>query len=550
MVDVPTEKEELEALYAGGGLSRAELAYLTGERSGALERNLTREFISQTSALRKGDFREVEMRGFVISAPSHFESVFLAARPALERQLGRTSLAMVSPSPTEGRFAIPAVVPKEVATAKELRHARFARVHATVLNLENFGGEPARFLMAHELHLMGMEDYFSIAPPTITGKDVMQLLQERLNLDFPEVRLGLLAHMFSAPPYIGRAGGTGLSLLACEDRSRCLSKRALTDVLEDLRHALPPYLTGRRYSTHLDYLGIRPLPMRFPVGRLSWRFNQTEGSVAEFLVDRTPGEETSELSISTRAVLELRDFERDLKEMLRRPSDRQVVLSVCDLPILLSRDDLNRDERALELHQVSEDIAHCVVHSAMVHPNTVLEPQDRSRLVERILREIRRDWPDLERCMKHQVVFDLSAQGGLIEHATRAAGAVCRAQGEPPEEAALKVQDMFVLLFTRFYDVLEPSIRQYNAVLEKLDRQRRKRWESDVLDVLESAFLELEATFPDGWPYPELERLVLPRVDLGRRRLRERFEQLREAGEVVEVSPGIFKTIGGAELFL
>ncbi len=549
MVDMPVERDALEELYAGSGLDRAELNRLLGERPGALSRMLTTEFISTVGALRRGDFHDVEARGFLISSPSHFEAIFLIARPRLERLVGPVSLAVLSPSPSDVTFALPAVVPRSVATAKELRKARFARVEATVLNLEMMGGAPARFLLVNGLHPLPFEDFFAARAPAMTGREVMGLLQERLNLDFPEVRTALLAHMFSAPPYQERAGGTGLSLMACEERNRCLSKRALHDVLRDLRLALPPYLTGRRWSSHMDYLGIRPVPMRYGPQRLTWRFNQDETKAAAFLSSRSSGEGADEVSLSTRSLLEVHDFERDLKVMLRRPSEGQVVLSVCDLPVLLGREDLARDEAAMELHRSSEDVAHTVVHAAMVTPATVLEPRDRSHLVERILREIHRDWPELETCMKREVVFNLSSQGGLIEHATRASGALVRAYSVPPEDATREVQDMFVSLFARFYDALEPQLRHYVAVLEKRERERRDRMEADVSDALESAFLELDATFPDGWPYPELERLVLSRVSLGRAGLRKRFDMVRAEGEVIEVVPGVFKRVWGAELF-
>jgi hypothetical protein len=549
MVERPFEREELETLFVGGGLTRGEVNHLLGERPGALSRQLTTEFISNVGALRHGDFHDVEVRGFVISAPSHFETIFLAARPRLERILGPVSLAVVSPSPTDATFALPAVVPRAVASARELRYARFARLETTVLNLEMLGGAPARFLLVNAFDALAFEDFFARRPPNLTGEDVLGLLQDRLNLDFSEVRLALLAHLFSAPPYHDRAGGTGLSLIACEDRNRCLSKRALHDVLRDLRLALPAYLTGRRSSSHLDYLGIRPVPLRFEPLRMHWKFNQDESRAAAFLRMRKPGDGTSEMSLSTGSVLEVHDFERDLREMMRKPSERQVVISVCDLPVLLTRDDLARDEAASELHRSSEDVAHAVVHSAMVNPHTVLEPRERSHLVERILREIHRDWPDLERCMKRQVVFNLSAQGGLIEHATRAAGAVVRARSVLPEDAMTEVQTMFVGLFARFYDALEPQLRHYVAVLEKQERQRVDRMEVHEADALESAFIELDATFPDGWPYPELERLVLPRVDIGRAGLAKRFERIRAEGEVVEVAPTIFKRVWGAELF-
>jgi hypothetical protein len=549
MVDVPVERDALEELYAGGGLDRAELNRLMGERPGALSRMLTTEFISTLGALRRGDFHDVEARGFLVSAPSHFEAIFLVARPRLERLVGPVSLAVLSPSPSDVTFALPAVVPRSVVTARSLHLARFARVEATVLNLEMMGGAPARFMLVNGFHPLPFEDFFAARAPVMTGQEVMGLLQERLNLDFPEVRAAFLAHMFSAPPYQDRAGGTGLSLMACEDRGRCLSKRALHDVLRDLRLALPPYLTGQRWSSHMDYLGIRPVPVRYGALRLAWRFNQDESRAAAFLSSRAPGEGADEMSLSTRSVLEVSDFERDLKDMLRRPSERQVVMSVCDLPVLLGRDDLARDEAAMELHRSSEDVAHTVVHAAMVCPATVLEPRDRSHLVERILREIHRDWPGLETCMKREVVFNLSSQGGLIEHATRASGALVRAFSLPPEDATLEVQDMFVSLFARFYDALEPQMRHYVAVLEKRERERRDSIEADVSDALESAFLELDATFPDGWPYPELERLVLNRVSIGRAGLRKRFELVRTEGEVLEVVPGVFKRVWGAELF-
>jgi len=549
MTDVPIERDRLEALFAGGGITSSELAGLLGERPGALSRALTAELISTVGALRRGDLAEVELRGFLISAPSHFESIFLAAKPRLEAMVGPTTLAVVSPSPTEGRFALPAVVPRTVATAKDLHTAKFVRVHATVLNLEMLGGASARFLLVHGLHALALDDFFAARAPALTGRDIRQLLQERLNLGFPEVQLGLLMHMFSAPPYLDRAGGTGLTLLACEDRGRCLTKRALSDVLDDLRCALPPYLTGRRSSTHLDYLGIRPVPMRFPEPRLAWRFNRTEAEAAGFLKVRQARGGSEELSLSTRAILEVHDFERDLKDLLGRPSERQVVLSVCDLPLLLGREDVARDERALALHESSEDIAHAVLHAAMVTPRTVLEPEDRARLVERILRSIHKESPELDLYMRAQVLFNLEAKGGLIEHATRAAGAAARALGEAPDETARTVSGMYVELFSRFYDTLEPMLRQYNAVLESRERKLRDKLAGDLMDALEGAFLELDAVFPSGWPYAELERRVKPRVGLTRKQLRARFDLLCREGEVSEVADGIYRRVWGPSRF-
>ena len=551
MPESPTEREVLEELYAGGGIGRAELNHLLGERPGALSRMLTAEFISTVGALRRGDFHEVDVRGFIISAPSHFEAIFLGAKPRLERLVGPASLAVLSPSPSEVAFALPAVVPRSVSTVKDLRRARFVTAHATLLNLETMGGAPARFLLVHQLAPLPFEDFFAARAPSMTGEEVLALLQERLNLDFPEVRTALLAHLFSAPPYQERAGGTGLSLMACEEQHRCLSKRALQDVLKDLRLALPAYMTGRRASSHLDYLGIRPVPLRFEPLRLHWRFNQEEAKAAAFLKERA-GEVTTaeELSLSTRSLLEVRDFERDLKEMLRRPSERQVVMSVCDLPVLLSREDLARDEAALELHGSSEDIAHCVVHSAAVNPVSVLESGESVDLVERILREIHRDWPELEACMKRDVMFDLSSKGGLLEHATRATGSLVRAYSLTPEDASAGVTDMYVGLFARFYDALEPQLRQYVAVLERRERELRARLETEFMDALEHAFFVLEATHPHGWPSPLLERLVLSRVSVGRAGLRRRFDLIRAEGEVVEVAPDVFRRVRVSELFM
>ncbi len=552
MTDVPTDRDVLEELYSGGGITRTELNYLLGERPGALSRMLTTEFVSTVGALRRGDFHEVHVRGFVISAPSHFEAIFLGAKPRLERQVGATSLAVLSPSPTDVAFALPAVVPRSVSTLKDLRDSRFVNAHASLLNLETLGGPPARFLLVHELTVLTFEDYFAARAPSMTGAEVLGLLQERLNLDFPEVRTALLAHLFSAPPYHERAGGTGLSLMACEDRHRCLSKRALHDVLKDLRLALPAYMTGRRSSSHMDYQGIRPVPLRFAPQRLHWRFNQEEAKAAAFLRERAgagTGTVTDELSMSTRSLLEIKDFERDLKEMLKRPSERQVVMSVCDLPVLLSTEDLARDEAALELHASSEDVAHSVVHSAMVTPASVLGSGESVDLVERILREIHRDWPELEACMKRDVMFDLSAKGGLLEHATRATGSLVRAYSLAPGDAVAGVRDMYVGLFARFYDALEPQLRQYVAVLERRERELRSRLESEFMDALEHAFFVLEATHPDGWPYPELERLVLNRVSVGRAGLRQRFDLIHTEGEVIEVAPGVFRRIRVSELF-
>jgi hypothetical protein len=548
MPEVPTDPDVLEELYSGGGITRAELNYLLGERPGALSRMLTAEFVTTVGALRRGDFNEVDVRGFAISAPSHFEAMFLGAKPRLERLVGPTSLAVLSPSPTDVAFALPAVVPRSVSTARDLRASRFVSAHATLLNLETMGGPAARFLLVHELAALPFEDFFAARAPSMTGSEVLGLLQERLNVDFPEVRTALLAHLFSAPPYQDGAGGTGLSLMACEDRGRCLSKRALYDVLRDLRLALPAYMTGRRSSSHLDYLGIRPVPLRFAPQRLHWRFNQDEAKAAAFLTDRS-GAEVEELSMSTRSLLEVRDFERDLKEMLRRPSERQVVMSVCDLPVLLAREDLARDEAARELHDCSEDVAHAVVHSAVVNPVTVLDGGERVDLVERVLREIHRDWPELEACMKRDVMFDLSSKGGLLEHATRATGSMVRAHSLLPGDAAVKVKDMYVGLFARFYDALEPQLRQYVGVLEHRERELRNRLESDFMDALEHAFFVLEATYPDGWPYPELERLVLSRVKVGRAGLKRRFDLIHTEGEVVEVAPGVFRRIRVSEMF-
>jgi hypothetical protein len=185
----------------------------------------------------------------------------------------------------------------------------------------------------------------------------------------------------------------------------------------------------------------------------------------------------------------------------------------------------------------------------MVHPTTVLDGGERVELVERVLREIHRDWPELEACMKRDVMFDLSSKGGLLEHATRATGSMVRAYSLLPEDAAGSVKDMYVGLFARFYDALEPQLRQFVAVLEHRERELRDRLESDFMDALEHAFFVLEATYPDGWPYPELERLVLSRVDVGRAGLKRRFDLIHTEGEVVEVAPGVFRRIRVSELF-
>jgi hypothetical protein len=551
MAEPITDRELYVHLYEGGGITEGELRELLASRPGALTRHLTAEFIGTVGALRRGDFHEIEARGFVIPAPSNLEPLFVIARQRIERLMGYpTALAVLSPSPTDARFALPVIVPRDVAPAMELRHARFARVRATLLNLESLGGAAARFLLAHEVHALTLEDFFAARAPSLTGADVLHLLQDRLNLDYPEVRTALLVHLFSAPPYLDRAGGTGLTLLACEDRARCLSKRALEDVLGDLRYALPPFMTGRRASATIDYHGIHPVPLRFGPSRMSWRFDAPAREAASFLKDRVPPTAGAEVSMSTRSVLEVHDFERSIKEMARHRTETQLVMSVSDLPVLLGRDDITRDERALALHEQSEDIAHAVVHAAARVPGTVLEPAERGALVDAILRDIHKDWPDLERLLRGEVLLDLGARGGLIEHATRAAGAAARALGQPPEEAAHVVKNMYVDVFARFYGELEPTLRHHLAVIEKRDRQLLEQMDRDLLDAMEGAFLTLDAKWPDGWPYPEFERLVLSRVQLGRARLRRKFDLLQQEGEVREVTHGVYMRIWGLSRFL
>jgi hypothetical protein len=81
MSDRRSERDWLVSLFEGGGISAAELSALLASRPGALTRMLTSEFVAAVGALRRGDFREVEVRGFIISAPSHFEGAFLCAKP-------------------------------------------------------------------------------------------------------------------------------------------------------------------------------------------------------------------------------------------------------------------------------------------------------------------------------------------------------------------------------------------------------------------------------------------------------------------------------------
>ena len=551
MAEPVADRELLVSLFEGGGITEGELREFLASRPGALSRQLTEDFVRTVGALRRGDFHEVEARGFVIGAPSNLEPLFVVARQRIERLMNcPTALALLSPSPTDARFALPIVVPRDVAPAAEVRHARFARVRATLLNLESLGGPAARFLLAHEVHALALEDFFAMREPSLTGADVLRLLQDRLNLDYPEVRTALLVHLFSAPPYLDRAGGTGLTLLACEDRGRCLSKRALEDVLGDMRFALPPFMTGRRASATVDYHGIHGVPLRFAPSRMVWRFDAPAREAASFLSDRASPAPGAEVSMSTRSVLEVHDFERSIREMARRRTDTQLVLSVSDLPVLLGRDDVNRDERALALHEQSEDIAHAVVHAAARVPGTVLEPVERGALVDAILRDIHKDWPDLERLLRGEVLLDLGARGGLIEHVTRAAGAATRALGGPPEKAVRAVKDMYVDVFARFYGELEPALRHHIAVLEKRERQLLEQMDRDLLDAIEGAFLQLDAKWPDGWPYPEFERLVLSRVQLGRARLRRKFELLRQEGEVREVTHGVYVRIWGLSRFL
>ncbi len=105
-------------------------------------------------------------------------------------------------------------------------------------------------------------------------------------------------------------------------------------------------------------------------------------------------------------------------------------------------------------------------------------------------------------------------------------------------------------VFARFYGELEPTLRHHIAVIEKRERQLLEQMDRDLLDAIEGAFLQLDARWPDGWPYPEFERLVLSRVTLGRAGLKRKFALLRQEGEVREVTHGVYMRIWGLSRFL
>ncbi|MCK5560634.1 MAG: hypothetical protein KAJ51_08580, partial [Thermoplasmata archaeon] len=396
-------------------------------------------------ALRHPENTIVELRGFLHSPPKSVLAKFNQIHYYLKEEFGDYKLAILSASPTKLQNSIPIIIPTTLITTKAYNRAHFASLTGKVFNILSIsqaetGKLPtsARFLVAQDLSLLGFDELFNLTEPTLTLKDIHQMLESRYNLH-ETVQSCILFWMFSSPVYEGRAGGNALSPVMPKNLKHRCDDKILTTMSKDLINLPLPYFSNSKSFNKpikFEYDGVHELKLRFKRSQyLYYEYEQDLTVATEFLTRREISngvsdpnltENRAELNLATGGLSLDPIFKRPLESLVQNPIIPAKLLSQTDLPLLISKQDLSLDKKEDELLEFGPDINHFVYYNYLKTPSVQSDFIAQAGAVKNVMDKLEKDWLELHELMKYGIVFDTAPIGGLGEHLVRISHSILR----------------------------------------------------------------------------------------------------------------------------
>ena len=442
------------------------------------------------STLRLGD--EIRLEGFLVRFPdaTQFRRVLWKS---LSPAYGDFEIRALTPFPQEGFPLIPVLFPSYLKP-RGIVGAVDGRVH----DLSLYSGEAGRFVIADSFESMPLERYLEYEKPGIHAGHIEDIFDATFAETAKDV---FLAYFLSSPIYLGRVGGSAVTLLNVNSRHYAQSFGEIYDLVNSVHSLLrkDSFKVSLRYDSEVD-VTLRPA-FKIRYDRMS-----PKSATKFYATRRSRVWEKSVVSEGTARATSL--------------------ISSADVPFIPVKEEARLGDPGY-FREYSLDIGLYVFFRHLERPE--LSDEYVSRFKDRMISRIEREFPDIVEAMRLGIVMDMADVNGMGEHAARVVSAMERfSLGDPVDLAT----DLYVNLFDRIDDVLGNRIRRELASMRMKSRRER---------IINRVLWELNVLRPEGWSYEYFESKMRER---GIERVERVFRQLLDDGIIIMKRKGVYTAVG------
>lgn len=535
----------LERWYTEGIISRKDFREWR-KRPNKILRVVDENFRGKINTFKLHTGAFVEANGFLHPAIYSIRVQFNKHYESLRNKFGYHNVAILSASPTNTVYSIPLLFPIDQDNQKKYQYSWFAKGTYTAHNLFSYDGGNLWFLVPIHIDLLSYEELMTMTPPSISFDDVADMFGERYA---PTQTIGrsTLFSLFSSPVYEGRAGGTALSFTTTSSKHAC-ALEDLKVINSDLNAIFSATFqkSPKEKEKGKSKCVKSPLSFRRPPISLKYSFNASGEKILPYLKSRKTGSPYVEVNVSTEPITLHVQPPSSRSELIYKPDSQIQLLKYTDTPLFVPRGNLALDIRQKEMIDYSADIQHLIHYSRIKTPLQEIDSNIRVKTVQKTVRQIRREWPEIEGMANFGILFLPSLVGGMGEHITRLAYGMVRATRLSAEESMNKARELYVENLGFFYEELTPYLRIAQKIIEDTEAETRVREKQRLETLTESALFNLAAVYPDGWAYERFEEEMKTR-DISTKHAQQAFKEYHQRGEIIEVRAGIYKRIFGFE---
>ncbi len=405
-------------------------------------------FLKDTT--RVGELIDIE--GFIIQVP--FENEWRKALwPKLSPIAGNFEVRGITPFPEDNFPVLPIIIP---AWAK--KNVRTGRVEGRVYDLSMFSAGHGRFLIVDKIERVPYKKYITLESSGLHGS----VIRDIINQTFPELAAEVFAVYFmSSPSYIGRTGGSAVSILDANSKYYAYNMNAFGEIFSMLK----PALRNSKYKLSLSYDGNieTTISLDFKI-----RYDNLKKAQARKYY-RARNSKLWEKSAMTVASVKA-----------------QELIQYADVPYLPKKEEtVIIDDTYLK--DYSLDIGFYVLEKH------IQEPAIDEKFVEgfkaQLVRKLEREFPMLVEAMKLGILMDIADVNGFGEHAARVAEAYKRLGADNLVDSAANI---YLALFERMEDIMQERIKNELNAAKEHGREKR---------IINRVLWELNLLKPTGWDY-------------------------------------------------
>jgi len=546
MPELQLTKKRLKEIFSFEDMSPIEYANLARLNKSAQIYLMQKRFGEQIS-FNAPDGSKVEIKGFIFQAPYQITYRFKNIHHKLYSLLGEYHIFILTPHPEVSSPSIPLVVP-----AKICKRTQFVFCKGYLASFDFFAPDSdiqGRFLIAEDVEWISIQNFILERKPAISHSEINKILDDLFKFREREHLYSFSTFLFSSPNDLGRLGGNALAPIYSK-HELSLDEKTLKTIFHIYSLLLPDYLLGKKIKIAIDYDIQIKVFETIHATPLIYKFSSTPKTLIDTRTKPTKNLLKHETNLSSQITAIDTALFTSLDDFTKTKHPSKSMLTFADLPLMIHKKDVSLDIPKLnmqitDLSELSDEFARLLFYS--LNNYQPIEFETKMDALQLTLRDIKENWPDLQKLILRGVGFDFGLVNGLGEHISKLAYASMRARNLDVKNALRESRKIYKNAISKLYDVAYKKVSLAAEIIDRREARRRERITAKDEKSIEDALFSLSAKYPEGWTEEDFVNELACIAGQSKSWAKHWLGVLKYENRIIEKTPGIFKNIPGLD---